>query len=261
VIHSGARAAARRPARRRPDEAKAKPKTATLIAKAIAREIHRRGLAPGDKLIAEQKMVERYAVARSSLREALRFLELQGVLRLKSGPGGGPVVEMPDAHHLASTLALLLQFVGAPFRAIIETRLVIEPGIAALAAIHAVPADLAAIRACLQTMQAQVGADAVFLEENRRFHDLIAFASGNPVFRFLLPALHWISDGSGISYSDSERRRILRALREIAEAIETREPERASITMQRFFEASLAHLDRTYPQAMARPITWADLDV
>jgi DNA-binding FadR family transcriptional regulator len=206
-------------------------------------------------------MVERYGVARGSLREALRFLELQGVLSLKSGPGGGPVIETPDAHHLASTLALLLQFVGAPFRAIIETRLVIEPGIAALAAERAAANDLVGIRACLATMREHVTADTLFLEENRRFHDLVAFASGNPVFRFLLPALHWISDGSGISYSDAERRRILRALARIVDAIEARDPERASLTMRRFFEASLVYLDRTYPDAMARPITWADLDL
>ena len=117
----------------------------------------------------------------------------------------------------------MLQFVGARFRAIIETRWVVEPGIAALAAERATAADLAALRACLGAMRAQLADGARFQEENRRFHDLLAFASGNPVFRFLLPALHWISDGAGVEYSPAERRRIVRAMRQILAAIEARD--------------------------------------
>jgi len=101
-------AARRRPVRR--------GKAAVVLAQSIAREIDRRGLKVGDKLLSEQKMVERYGVARGSLREALRYLELQGVLRIKSGPGGGPLIQIPDGRHFASTLALMLQFVGARFR-------------------------------------------------------------------------------------------------------------------------------------------------
>ena len=231
------------------------------MAKNIVREIRRRGLTPGDKLLSEQKMVERYGVARGSLREALRYLELQGVLRIKSGPGGGPVIEMPNGRHFAGTLALMLQVVGGCFRAIIETRWVIEPGIAALAAERASTADLAALRAGFDAMRAQLGNAARFQDENRRFHDLIAFASGNPVFRFLLPALHWISDGAGVEYSPSERRRILRAMRRILTAIEARDGTAAYTSMQRFFAMSLAYLDRAHPDVMARPVAWSESEL
>jgi DNA-binding FadR family transcriptional regulator len=236
-------------------------KAATVLAKNIVREIGRRGLAPGDKLLSEQKMVERYGVARGSLREALRFLELQGVLRIKSGPGGGPLIDTPNGHHFASTLALMLQFVGARFRAIVETRWVVEPGMAALAAERAGAGDLAALRACLDEMRAQLGDAARFQEEHRRFHDLLAFASANPVLRFLLPALHWISDGAPVDYSPGERRRILRAMREILAAVESRDRTAASESMQRFFAMSLAYLEGTYPDVMARPVAWSDSDL
>ena len=205
-------------------------------------------------------MVERYGVARGSLREALRFLELHGVLSIKSGPGGGPVIETPNGRHFASTLALTLQFIGARFRAIVETRWAVEPGIAALAAERATAEELVALRACLAAMRARLRDGARFQEENRRFHDLIAFACGNPVFRFLLPALHWISDGAGVVYSERERRRILRATSAVLAAIEARDAEAAYSTMQRFFAMSLAYLDKTYPDVMARPLTWGDFD-
>jgi GntR family transcriptional regulator, transcriptional repressor for pyruvate dehydrogenase complex len=246
------RAAAQPAARRRGTRTKA----ATVLAESIAQEIHRRGLKAGDKLLSEQKMVERYGVARGSLREALRYLELQGVLRIKSGPGGGPVIQTPDGRHFASTLALMLQFVGARFRAIIETRWVVEPGIAALAAEHATDDDLAALRACVDAIRDGLDDGERFIAENRRFHDLLAFASGNPVFRFLLPALHWISDGGGIDYSAVERKRILRANRAILAAIEARDAQRAYDATRAFFTASLAYADAAHPDVMARPLTW-----
>lgn len=231
-------------------------KAARILAEAIAGEIHRRGLRSGDKLLSEQKMVARYGVARGSLREALRYLELQGVLRIKSGPGGGPVIQTPDGRHFASTLALVLQFVGARFRAIVETRWVVEPGIAALAATRASDADLAALRASLAAQRVALTDGARFIEENRRFHDLIAFAAGNPVFRFLLPALHRISDGAGIAYRPAERRRILRANRAIVEAIVSRDADAAFDAMRAFFAASLTYLDAAHPEVMAQPLTW-----
>lgn len=250
--------AAVRVARRR--AAPKRTKAATVLARSIVREIRRRGLQPGDKLLSEQKMVERYGVARGSLREALRYLELQGVLRIKSGPGGGPVIDTPSGHHFASTLALMLQCVGGRFRSIIETRWVVEPGIAALAAERAGADDLAALRGSLEAMAAALADAQRFQEENRRFHDLLAFTSGNPVARFLLPALHWISDGAGVEYSPEERGRILRAMRRLLVAIEARDEQGAYDIMQRFFALSLEYLDRTYPDVMARPVDWGDLE-
>lgn len=245
-----AHGAARRPARR--------GKAAVVLAQSIAGEIQRRGLQTGDKLLSEQKMVERYGVARGSLREALRYLELLGVLRIKSGPGGGPVIQTPDGRHFASTLALMLQFVGARFRAIVETRWVVEPGIAALAARRAEAADVAALRACLTAMREALADGRRFATENRRFHDLLAFASGNPLFRFLVPALHWISDGAGIEYSADERRRILRGMGDILAAIEAGDATVAYDLTRAFFGASLAYLERAHPAVMDRPLRWAD---
>lgn len=229
-----------------------------MLAQNIAREIQRRGLASGDRLLSEEKMVARYGVARGSLREALRYLELQGVLRIKSGPGGGPVIQTPSGRHFASTLALMLQFVGARFRVVIETRWVVEPGIAALAATRATAEDLAALRASLAALRAAHRDARRFAAENRRFHDLLAFASGNAVFRFLLPALHWIADGAGIAYRPGERTRILAAMEDLLAAIEARDAARARRLTEAFFAASLAYLDAEHPEVMQRPLRWAD---
>src|SRR5215213_11372004 len=85
-------------------------KMALIVAQRIVRDIERQGLGPGDKLPPERMMMETYEAGRGTLRESLRFLELQGVISLKPGPGGGPVVQQPDATTLATSLTLLLQF-------------------------------------------------------------------------------------------------------------------------------------------------------
>lgn len=252
---SRAPARARTAPRRRPAR---RGKAAGVLAQNIAAEIQRRGLTSGDKLLSEQKMVERYGVARGSLREALRYLELQGVLHIKSGPGGGPVIQIPDGRHFASTLALMLQFVGARFRAIVETRWVVEPGIAALAAERASAEDIAALRACLAAMRDALADGRRFAEESRRFHDLLAFASGNPLFRFLVPALHWISAGAGVEFSAGERKRILRGMADILAAIEERNAPVAYDLTRAFFGASLVYLERAHRTVMDRPLRWAD---
>ena len=65
-------------------------KASERVAQEIVRDIVRRGLETGDRLPLEAAMVEEYGVSRTSLREALRLLEVQGLISLKPGPGGGP---------------------------------------------------------------------------------------------------------------------------------------------------------------------------
>ena len=64
-------------------------KTAMIIAQRIVADIARDSLAPGASLPPERMMMETYEVGRGTLREALRFLEFQGVITLKPGPRGG----------------------------------------------------------------------------------------------------------------------------------------------------------------------------
>jgi len=231
-------------------------KAAILVANTIVREIRRLDLGPGDKLISEDKAVARYGVARGTLREALRFLELQGVLRMRSGPGGGPIVARPGSEHLASTLSLLLQFVGAPFRDILQTRSVIEPGMSALAARNASEGDIEALRACLEAVARGIEDDEIYYAENRRFHDLVATASGNLVFASLIPALHWISDGSGLVHPLAQRRSSLRAKWRVLRAVQAGDGDEASREMLRLLERSVGAFERNQPEILKTPVSW-----
>ncbi|MDH5676711.1 MAG: FCD domain-containing protein [Myxococcales bacterium] len=236
---------------------KPRAKAAVLVAHEIVRQVRARGLSAGDRLLSEQKMVERYGVARGTLREALRLLELHGVLRIRSGPGGGPELTTPGAEHLGSALALLLQFVDAPFRAVIEARVIVEPSLARLAAERASHGDLQALSESLERLGEQRGGEG-FSDEQRRFHDLVAVAAGNPLFAQLLPALHRLSRVSGLDYAAEERAAALRALERIYKSIESGDGEQAEQQMRRLLSRALRGFDRHRSDQMERRVAWSD---
>src|SRR6202008_3764003 len=89
---------------------------------------------PGDMLPSEADMIATYAVGRATVREALRLLEVQGLIGLKTGPGGGPGVAQLTARHLGDMARLHLKMAGATYGELVRARLAIEPLMARLAA-------------------------------------------------------------------------------------------------------------------------------
>lgn len=229
-----------------------------LLAQQIVGEITDAGLAPGTSLPSERVMLENYGVARGTLREALRFLETQGVLTIRPGPRGGPSVAAPDHRTLARTIALLLQFAHAEFRAIVEVRQLLEPPIAALAAARGTLEQFRQIELSLEEMSGRVSDERGFLDENSRFHGLIAEASGNDLFGFLIASLGWITDGTalGVRYPGKQRRAVHRAHLDVYEAIVSRNADGAHAAMQRHLEEFATHLQRRYPHVLAQRLRW-----
>lgn len=229
-----------------------------LVAQRIVADIHRSGRAAGDRLAPERLMLEEYDVGRGTLRESLRFLELQGVISLKPGPGGGPVIEQPEATSLATSLTLLLQFADAPFRTIAEARVGLEPLMSELAAERMTGEDLLVLKASVDTMHEHLGNQAIFLEENKRFHDVIAHGSGNSMFGYLIDALLGILDGSaiGIDYPEPRRAAVHTAHLRIYEAIASHDPVASAAAMQDHIRDYVRYAERKFPEVMDAPIVW-----
>jgi GntR family transcriptional regulator, transcriptional repressor for pyruvate dehydrogenase complex len=229
-----------------------------LVAHRIVSDIVRAGLPPGSALQSEREMLLHYEVGRGTLREAVRFLELQGVLNIKIGPGGGPVVTTPDARHLANALSLQLQFAGTPFRAVVEARLLLEPVIAAHGAGRPNVQAIEELGQCVDRMVDRLDDPDTFLKENARFHDLVALASGNLLLWYILSSLHWIIDGSvlGVDYPEKQRRAVVTAHRGIYEAIRDGHAERAESSMRAHMEEYVTYLERRYPRVMNQVVPW-----
>lgn len=236
-------------------------KTAVIVAQRIVDDIFKEQKGAGDRLPPERMMLEEYDVGRGTLRESLRFLELQGVISLKPGPGGGPVVEQPDATSLATSLTLLLQFSNAPFRTIAEARVGLEPMMARLAAERMPETTVEALQSSVDRMRDNLTDQAIFLEENKRFHELIAHGSGNAMFGYLIDALLDILDGSaiGIDYPENRRSAVHKAHHTIAQAIVSKDPSASAAAMTDHIDQYVRYAEKKFPEVLNEPITWANL--
>jgi DNA-binding FadR family transcriptional regulator len=234
------------------------PKTATLIAQDILNEITDRNLGAGAVLPPEREMLEQFGVARGTLRESLRFLELVGVLSIKPGPKGGPVVNAANGRQLASTLAILLQLSRASFRTILEVRDVLEPSIARLAAERGPESTIAAISRSVDDMRGGLDDLDFFLAENNRFHELIAKAAGNELFELLIGSISSLLDGTalGVKYPVAQRRAVADEHEEIASAIAAHDLDRAEAAMHHHIAEFRRYLEKNYRAATTMALRW-----
>ena len=233
-------------------------KTALLVAKQIVEDIARRGNTVGDRLPPEHLMLAEYGVGRGTLRESLRYLELQGALTLKPGPGGGPIVQQPDAGMLAASLSLLLQFENAPFSTIMEARAAMEPSIARLAAQRMSAEALEELRANVVALRSGSTDTDVFTAESERFHALIAWGSGNALFGYLFDAMLGILAGAtmGVEYPKRQRDHTCTIHEEIYAAISGRDPDAAADLMARHITDHTVYLKKRFRAALSQPIRW-----
>src|SRR5262245_57669649 len=109
-------------------------KTSELIARDIVLDIAQRGLKSGDSLPPEASMLQHYEVGRASLREALRLLEVNGLVYIRAGAKGGPVVGEADSEHLARMLALYFGLTGATYEDLTDVMLLVYPLVAEVVA-------------------------------------------------------------------------------------------------------------------------------
>jgi len=136
-------------------------------------------LKPGDMLPPERELVQLLGVSRGSVREAIRSLELMGLLEPQQGVG--TVVREPSAGQVAAPITGVLLQKRAMIRELLDVRKVIEPALARRAAEHASAADIADLEAVLERQEVKLDNREPAVEEDSEFHYGIALAANNSV--------------------------------------------------------------------------------
>jgi DNA-binding FadR family transcriptional regulator len=210
-------------------------KTGEAIAANIRGQIASGELAIGDRLPTEDELTEQYGIARTTLREALRILESQGLIRIRRGRGGGATVTMPDLVRLAEPLAVVLQLRQTTTADLDAARLLIEPHLAAWLAENRRSDDLLVLRHGVEQAAAAADADDhdEFGRAAARIHSTILERGGNETLSVVSQLLHRLVVHRymiGARMSDQALlQRAARSYRRLYELIEQRDGEGAAV--------------------------------
>ena len=168
------------------------PKTGAVIAERLRRQIARGELAIGERLPPEDELMARFGIARTTLREALRVLESQGLLEIRRGRTGGPVVTMPRIDSLAEGLAVTLQLRGTTAGDLDTARQLIEPRLAGRLAESHSDDDLVALHAAVDRAATAAAASdrAAFGAAALGMHEAIIDLAGNTTLATISGLLH-----------------------------------------------------------------------
>lgn len=165
------------------------PKAADVLAHELRERILAGDYPEGMVLPPERELVSQTRLSRATVREALRILEVQGLLRIKAGRAGGAFVHRPDGDSVASSIDLVIRGQQIRLRALHETREAIEPTCAALAAERRDDDDLAALEAANRAI-IDSGADLPrFLAANITWHNAVARAGRNELLIGFMAAI------------------------------------------------------------------------
>jgi DNA-binding FadR family transcriptional regulator len=198
------------------------PKASDVLVHDLRERILRGEFAEGTALPPERELVSQTRMSRTTVREALRILEVQGLVRIRAGRAGGAFVQQPGRDSVASSVSLLIRGRRIRLAAVLETREAIEPVCAQLAAANRTDDDIKALKAANAPIEDPNSSLADFLQANVDWHVAVATATRNELIAAFMIALSQAiySSTENESFIDAEVRRITaRAHRSITEAI------------------------------------------
>lgn len=159
---------------------------ADIVAGELRSQIISGALSEGDPLPPEDQLMEHAGVARTTVREALRILESEGLLVVRRGAGGGARIKTPTVSNVARYIGLVLQSQGATLQDVFDARLMLEaPAAGMLAEAEDRDGIVAQLRKALDEEEAALHEPVELSHAYGRFHHLIVALSGSQTFEAL----------------------------------------------------------------------------
>lgn len=195
-------------------------------------------LRPGERLPSERMLADQFAVSRNTVREALRMLEIAGLVTLKRGATGGSFIADGDPSIVASSLSDALHLTDISLADVTETLHGISSMAARIACERMTEDDLAKLDANLKQAAAltKAGEWDEKVKVHLEFHSLLAQSTGNPLLvlitHTLLDVVGKVIEQVGATHDDS----IIRSRRALMRALHARDPEAAVRELGKYFD-------------------------
>jgi len=230
------------------------PKASSVLAEHLRESILTGKLEPGALLPTERDLADKAGLSRTSVREALRMLEVEGLVSTRAGRNGGSVAQIPSHGALEKAIHLFIRGQRVRFQSILETREAIEPASARLAALRRTEDDLATLQAAQDRMGAGIDDLQAFLATNLEWHMAVVVASHNELMIGFMRAISAViltsTDIAGFN-SPAVRAAVLRAHGRVLDAIRSGDADGAHRRMARHLGAYVAEVADQAPAAVA----------
>lgn len=205
----------------------------------VARQIERvilKKLKPGDKLPAERELAEMLQVSRGSIRDAIRSLELFGLVEARQGTG--TIVRDMHRDGAANPFADALKRRKEAVSELLDFRKMLEPPLASRAATHATAEEIAELEAILVRQEEKQSQGEPAVNEDAEFHYNVALASGNTVVLKVIDILMDLLRETRTKslQIDGRSQKSFEGHRRILAAIERHDSEAAKAAMLRHIE-------------------------
>ncbi len=193
-------------------------------------------LKPGDKLPAERELAEKLRVSRGSIRDAIRGLELMGLVEPRQG--AGTIVREVSGKAPANPFGAALKRRKEMVSELLDFRKMLEPPLAARAATHASPEEISEMEQILRRQEEKQNEGSAAVAEDAEFHYNIALASGNSVVLKVIDILmDLLRDTRARSLQVGDRsQKSLDGHHRILAAIKQHDSEAAKVAMRRHIE-------------------------
>jgi len=212
------------------------PKASDVLAGELRERILNGELAEGAPLPAERELVKQTQMSRATVREALRILEVQNLVRVKAGRAGGAFVQRPTTKSMAKSVSMLIRGRRIKLADLMQTREALEPFCAELAARNRTDKELAELDRANEAIVDPEADLAQFLQANVDWHVGVAVASHNELLTGFMIALSeaMYAGTENAAFVDAEVRAITaKAHRSITAAIRDRDTAAAGRRMRR----------------------------
>ena len=200
----------------------------------------------GDQLPSERELAERLNVSRTSIREALRAMEMVGYLKSKVGGSGGTFVKEVEIEQIAEPLTITREDNQHLLLEVLEVRMILEEWIARIAAEKRNENDLAELERSIEALQSDINGGGLGVEADTGFHESLANAVHNEILVKIMDMLRYmaVKIRQKTLVLPGTKAQTINDHKKILEAVKNKDSDQAAKMMKKHIEKTIRNVKR-----------------